>query len=87
MPGRTLGCLPPLMRIREKLIRVETLIDERPVLVQDEDVAAELMDVIGYSLLAILWMDGQEGETFQNIIDRLREAAQDDNTLALDLDV
>lgn len=80
------GMFTPLMRIREKLIRVETLIDGRPVLVQDENVVAELMDVMGYCLLAMLWMDGQDGETFQNIIDRLREAAQS-NDLHLDIDV
>jgi hypothetical protein len=79
------GMFTPLIRIREKLIRVETLIDGRPVLIQDEDVIAELMDVMGYCLLAMLWMDGQEGETFQNIIDRLREAAQEDNDLRLDI--
>lgn len=79
------GMFTPLMRIREKLIRVETLIDGRPVLVQDENVIAELMDIMGYCLLAMLWMEGQDGETFQNIIDRLREAAQA-NDLHLDID-
>jgi hypothetical protein len=73
------GMFTPLMRIREKLIRVESLTDGRPVLVQDENVMAELMDIIGYGLLAMLWMEGQDGETFQQIINQLRQDAQADD--------
>lgn len=68
------GIFTPLMRIREKLIRVESLIDGKPVLVQDDNVYAELQDIAGYCLLAMLWMDGQDGDmTLQEIINVLRE--------------
>ena len=67
------GIFTPLMRVREKLIRVESLIDGRPILVQDENVYAELQDIAGYCILAMLWMDNQDGVTFQEMIDKLRE--------------
>ncbi len=67
------GIFTPLLRIREKLIRVENLIDGRPVLIHDEDVRNEMLDVAGYALLCILWMDNQNGEEFQKIINELRE--------------
>ena len=70
------GIFTPLMRAREKLIRVESLIDGRPVLAQDENVYAELQDIAGYCILAILWMDNQEGVTFQEIINKLQEDAR-----------
>lgn len=78
------GIFTPLMRIREKLIRVESLIDGRSVLVHDENVMAELMDIIGYGLLAMLWIEGQDGETFQQIINQLRQDAQDDDDVSCD---
>jgi NTP pyrophosphatase (non-canonical NTP hydrolase) len=67
------GIFTPLIRVREKLIRVESLIDGRPVLIQDKDVYNELRDIAGYCLLAMLWMDNQNGEEFQRIINKLRE--------------
>ncbi len=67
------GIFTPLMRVREKLIRVESLIDGRPILAQDENVYAELQDIAGYCILAMLWMNGQDGITFQEMIDKLRE--------------
>jgi len=71
------GLFTPLIRIREKLIRLETLIDGRPTLVCDENVMAELMDVIGYGLLAMLWIEGQGDEiTFQQMIEQLRQDAR-----------
>jgi hypothetical protein len=71
------GLFTPLIRIREKLIRLETLIDGRPTLVCDENVMAELVDVIGYGLLAMLWIEGQGDEiTFQQMIEQLRQDAR-----------
>lgn len=75
------GIFTPLIRVREKIIRMESLIDGRPVLVYDDDVKSELMDIAGYCLLAILWMeesqrDDGDGITFQEVINHLREDAR-----------
>lgn len=67
------GIFTPLMRIREKLIRVESLIDGKPVLVHNDDVYVELQDIAGYCMLAMLWIEEQNGESFQDIINKLRE--------------
>jgi hypothetical protein len=70
------GIFTPLMRVREKLIRVGSLIGGKPVLIQDDNVYSELQDIAGYCILAMLWMDGQEGVTFQEIINNLRGDAR-----------
>jgi hypothetical protein len=70
------GIFTPLIRVREKIIRMESLVDGRPILVHDENVYSELQDIAGYCILAMLWMDGQEGVTFQEIINNLRGDAR-----------
>lgn len=75
------GLFTPLIRVREKLIRLESLIDGRPIVVYDNDVKSELKDIAGYCILAMLWMDEQDynkGDTitFQEIIDDLRDGAR-----------
>lgn len=49
------GPFTPLMRIREKLIRVETLSDGRQALVLDEDVDTNVAEVLDYAALWLLW--------------------------------
>ena len=48
------GIFTPLMRIKEKLIRVETLSDGRQALVADESIDTDMEDVFNYSLLEML---------------------------------
>ena len=52
--------LTPLMRISEKLTRVEFLQDGRPALVPQEGVLQELVDVFSYSILAFLKYDANK---------------------------
>lgn len=54
------GPFTPLMRIKEKLIRVETLSDGRQALVLDEKVEDNIAEVFDYALLWLLWKTGQE---------------------------
>lgn len=58
------GIFTPLMRIREKLIRMESLQDGRVVLTYDPAIIAELGDIVGYGLLAMLWTS-YNGDDFQ----------------------
>lgn len=44
-----------LVRLSDKLCRLETLADGRNALVQNETIVDTLMDVVGYGLLALLW--------------------------------
>lgn len=48
------GMFTSLIRLKDKLIRVETLQDGRQALVQDEDIEQTLIDIVGYGLLGIL---------------------------------
>jgi len=45
-----------LVRLADKLYRVENLADGRERLVQDENVLETLIDAVGYSLLGILYL-------------------------------
>jgi hypothetical protein len=55
------GPLTALIRIREKLVRLDNVIHDNEALVitvkSCNDVAQEINDVIGYALLLSLWID------------------------------
>ena len=52
---QTNGSFTPLMRMKEKLIRVETLSDGRQALIENEKVETNVAEVFDYSLLWLLW--------------------------------
>lgn len=57
-----LDIFTPLIRMREKLVRVETLMDGRKALVVvEEDVMRTLLDLAGYSLLGMILESEQGG--------------------------
>jgi hypothetical protein len=45
----------PLLRMREKLLRVETLSDGRKAMVEDESVDQDVAEIFDYALLYMLW--------------------------------
>lgn len=48
------GIFTPLIRINDKILRVQTLSDGRQALVADESIVQTLVDTVGYGLLALL---------------------------------
>lgn len=48
------GMFTSLIRLKDKLLRVENLSDGRSALVADEDIEQTLIDIIGYGLLGVL---------------------------------
>jgi len=50
------GIQGTLVRIADKLCRIETLADGRQALVAEEKLEQTLLDNIGYSFLALLWL-------------------------------
>lgn len=48
-----------LVRLADKLYRIETLADGREALVAGEDIEESLIDAIGYSMLGLLYLDHQ----------------------------
>jgi hypothetical protein len=61
-----LDIFTPLMRIREKLIRVETLNDKRKAITAQEGVDKELPDIAGYCLLGMLKFEANIKEQLDN---------------------
>jgi len=56
------GIFTPLIRINDKILRVETLSDGRLSLVPEEGIKDTLKDIVGYALLALLWLEENDGE-------------------------
>jgi len=54
------GIFTPLIRINDKILRVETLSDGRIALVASEGIAETLKDIIGYATLALMYLDNDE---------------------------
>jgi len=50
------GIFTPLIRINDKILRVETLSDGRVALVANEGIGDTLEDIIGYATLALMWL-------------------------------
>lgn len=51
------GIAGVMARLSDKLCRVETLADGREALVADEKLKDTLMDVIGYAMLGLLYLE------------------------------
>ena len=51
------GIFTPLIRINDKILRVATLSDGRPALVVEENIVITLQDIIGYSMLALQYLE------------------------------
>lgn len=52
------GIFTPLIRINDKILRVETLSTGEHALVAEEGIDDTLRDIVGYGILALLWLDG-----------------------------
>ena len=50
------GLFTPLIRINDKILRVQTLSSGEQALVADEKIEDTLKDIIGYAALALLWL-------------------------------
>lgn len=59
------GIFTPLIRLNDKLLRVENLSDGKPALVAEEYIGDTLRDIIGYCSLALLWLDDKK---FQELL-------------------
>lgn len=54
------GIYTPLIRINDKILRVANLADGKAALVAEEHITDILKDIVGYALLALLWLENQE---------------------------
>lgn len=50
------GLFTPLIRINDKLLRLANLSDGKQALVADETISDTLDDIIGYAVLAKMWL-------------------------------
>jgi len=50
------GVFTPLIRINDKILRLEKLSDGRTALFPEENIADTLIDIIGYAVLALMWI-------------------------------
>jgi len=57
------GIQGTLVRIADKLCRIETLTDGRQALVAEEKLEQTLLDNIGYSFLALLWLKEKDASS------------------------
>jgi hypothetical protein len=60
------GIYTPLVRLNDKLLRVQTLTGGEQALVSDEGITDTLQDIVAYGLLALLWLDQNK-----NVADRM----------------
>lgn len=51
------GIFTPLIRINDKILRIKTLVGGIQALIADEKIEDTLRDIIGYALLALLWLE------------------------------
>ena len=54
------GIFTPLIRINDKILRVQTLSDGRKALVADEAIEDTLEDIVAYGLLALLKINAEK---------------------------
>ena len=53
------GIFTPLIRINDKILRLENLCG-KDALVVDENIKDTLNDIVGYGLLALLWLEDRK---------------------------
>lgn len=58
---QTWGVFTPLVRINDKILRLETIDNNQRILIADETVKDTLRDILGYSALALLWLEDNDG--------------------------
>jgi hypothetical protein len=51
------GIFTPLIRINDKILRTETLSDGRQAIIADEGIEETLKDIVGYAVLALMWLN------------------------------
>jgi hypothetical protein len=51
------GIFTPLVRINDKIMRVQTLASGQRALVADEKIEDTLQDIVAYGLLALAWLN------------------------------
>lgn len=54
------GIFTPLIRLNDKLLRVQTLSDGRKALVAGETIKDTILDIVAYGLLALLRMEWED---------------------------
>jgi hypothetical protein len=59
------GIFTPLIRINDKILRVKTLSDGRTALIADENIKDTLIDIIGYSMLALEYLRVNKGNSME----------------------
>lgn len=70
----------PLLRMREKLLRVETLSDGRKAMVEDETVDQDVEEIFDYALLYMLWKAWQPQQlSFEELGNLLKGINNDEN--------
>lgn len=68
------GIFTPLIRIKDKLTRLETLSDGRKAMVADEDIEETMRDTVAYGLLALLRLRWEyEQEVVHKVSDNLMD--------------
>jgi hypothetical protein len=75
------GPFTPLMRIKEKLIRVETLSNGKQALVLDEKVEDNIGEVFDYALLWLLWKSGQPPRQL-SFLEWLRKSIEEEEDIS-----
>ncbi len=60
---QTYGIFTPLIRINDKILRVQTLTSGAQALVSDENIEDTLKDIVGYAMLALMWLQDNKEET------------------------
>lgn len=61
------GVFTPLIRINDKILRIETLAGGKEALVVEENIADTLKDIIGYAALALLWLQSSEKDYHEQL--------------------
>lgn len=69
------GVFTPLIRMNDKLLRVEKLSSGADALVAEEKIEDTLRDLIGYSALALLWMEHFDVQGTHNIESTIQQLA------------
>jgi len=74
------GVFTPLIRMNDKMLRIATLVSGGQALIADESVKDNLVDIIGYSALALLWLEENAGEkSYAEVLKSLIEDGSNTN--------
>lgn len=73
------GLFTPLVRLNDKLLRVINLADGKPALVADERIQDTLMDIAGYAVLALVWLDAENSSQLDTMVKDIARAVYNEN--------